>query len=379
MTDPHLAQVQGPRRLNRTHLWRLLLCSVIWGAVSFGCATVNYVTNVIYTGSGYGAVVSLEVEYDPGVYAALLEIDPKMTSGIAATQGEAGWDVTESMNGRKLRIRRSFDTLAGLATVPKLLAGESGDVSDSFIQSVAVTENAIDDETVEYVYTATVVIEATEQATGGAEGEEGIFDDYPNLQAALEKAGPAKILVQTYLPGTIYAYSRNGVVEGEVNGGRVSWSFREDQPGTYQLSAVSRGPSAAAAQSDLEEIHRSNQHIQEFEELVNRDPLGREFAFQAAQAIIIDVREAVGQDRSSKVLTRKELALLEVGYFSQFCTDWATKPKCDMPNVVRAMPQIKKLAIKIGDDEEAVAALEGLVKQLVEQDLQKLREKANKP
>jgi dephospho-CoA kinase len=50
-----------------------------------------------------------------------------------------------------------------------------------------------------------------------------------------------------------------------------------------------------------------------------------------------------------------------------------------MPSVVRAMPQIKKLAIKIGDDEEAVAALESLVKQLVEQDLQKLREKANKP
>lgn len=378
MTDQHhLAQVHRSRRLNRIHLWRLLLCSVIWAAVSFGCATVNYVTNVIYMGSGYGAVVSLEVEYDPGVYAALLEIEPTMASDIAAGQGEAGWNVTESLNGRKLRMRRSFDTLAELGTMPKVLAGESGDAKDSFIQSIAVTETAIDEETVEYTFTATVVIEATEQAAGGEEGE-SFFEDYPKLQAALEKAGPAKILVQTYLPGLIQSYSRNGVAEGAVNGGRVSWSFREDQPGTYQLTAVSRGPSAAAAQSDLEEIHRSNQHIQEFEELVNRDALGRVFAFQAAQTIIVEVREALGQDRSSKVLTRKEMALLEVGYFSQFCTDWATKPKCDMPSVVRAMPQIKKLAIKIGDDEEAVAALESLVKQLVEQDLEKLRERVNK-
>lgn len=115
---------------------------------------------ILYTPSGHGAVVSRKVEYDAGVYAALQETDPTITGGLASSQGEKGWTVQESMKGHKILMRRRFDSLEKLQTVPALLAGDSGDASDSFVQATGVTTQAIDSDTIEYVYTATVVIPA---------------------------------------------------------------------------------------------------------------------------------------------------------------------------------------------------------------------------
>ena len=122
-------QPAAVRPVRRFRLLPLLLCSVAWAVMSFGCITLNYVTEVIYTAGGLGAVVSLETEIDKGVYEALKAKDPTLTSGIGASQGKAGWAIKESESGRKLLMRRTFSTLEEMKTIPQRLAGEPGDTS----------------------------------------------------------------------------------------------------------------------------------------------------------------------------------------------------------------------------------------------------------
>ena len=150
-----------PQIVQATKLWPLFLCSVLWAAVSFGCATVTYVTEVVPKITGLGANVSMQIEYDPAVYAAMQESDPNCP-GIATSQGDAGWTVKQSNKGETLLMRRNFDTVAELETIPQILAGEDGDPKDSFIQSTGVVTKLLNENEMEYVFTATVVVAPSE-------------------------------------------------------------------------------------------------------------------------------------------------------------------------------------------------------------------------
>jgi hypothetical protein len=233
----------------------------------------------------------------------------------------------------------------------------------------------------EYIYTATIFIEprqpkpdATASGSGG-----GLFADfdldtmlepYPKLKAALEQAGPAKIFIQAYLPGEIVEVTINGVSGGERHGGRARWTFSEETPGTFQLRAVSRGPTAGEAALALANLGEST-YYKQFNQLIEVD-------WQPRRDAILEAYDAIQAFRKSQGLpedgppTRKETIIGEAAYFAAFCAPLEGKKRCLMPGVHRALPLIKRLAAEVGDNEVAISDLATLLRQLIENDLKTL-------
>lgn len=370
------------RPARRCRLLPLLLGSVLWAVVSFGCVTLNYVTDVNHTAAGHGATVSLDVEINQGVYDALLEIEPTLGEVVAENQAEAGWAVEARQQGRLALIRRQFDSLAELAEVPQFLAGEDGDVSDSFVQAIAVTTQEVDENTVEYLFTATVVIEARDMEVASNDSGEDVplsveemFADYPRVLAALEDAGPAQIIIQTYLPGTMVEQSVNGSPDSnfsEVIGGRVRWVFTEDQPGTYELRAMSRGPSRALMEEAIFAALRDRPNVQYFLDLFDGEELLLGLAAWDAAETLVEVRAALGKDLEATTYSSSEVVLLEAAFLAQFCDSEGLATSCLMPATHRALPLIKRLAVQAGDDDVEGLVIEQIVDELVTYDLNQL-------
>ncbi len=374
---------QAPRLrcVRRWPLWPLLLLGVLWALVSVGCITANFVTDVIHNANGYGAVASIELEYDAGVYAALQKLDPTITNELLPADPVNGWVVKRAMEGRKVIMRRSFDSLQALQTLPTLLAGDSGDATDSFVRSIAVTAQQINSMTVQYQYTATVVIPAHEPASAEDANANETFDlnslledeKYHELKAALDQAGAGEIVVQVYLPGEIKQQSVNGQPGGDFQGGRVRWVFTDETPGSYELRVISEGPTALAVEHSLLDVFAPSEHLEKFLEVVGED----HWMHLGAELAAIDALQALRGPQAqqapvSEIKNRKEAMLAQAVYLASHCQDDGQKKQCLMPSLYRALPLIKRLTHQIGDDEEALSALSVLVTQLVEHDLEKL-------
>jgi hypothetical protein len=147
-------QATGRPRFN---CWRLLLCCILWAAISLGCATASYVTEV-FRGSDNTdkATVTLQTEIDTGVFAAIQAIDPTLTNDLIPTETQNGWIFGQSDGGRKFIVRREFAALAELPGIPASLASVS-DGGEVLVKATSVQMQEISG-TVTYTFTATVEI-----------------------------------------------------------------------------------------------------------------------------------------------------------------------------------------------------------------------------
>jgi hypothetical protein len=364
----------------RSPLWRLFVFTLFWAMVSIACVNVNFVTDVINKGNGYGAIASLELEYDAGVYAALQKIDPTITRDLLPTDPVKGWTVKEQLKGRKVIMRHTFDTLEALQTLPALLAPDSGEDSEPFVEKIGVTAQQIDADTVRYIYTATVIIPARAPVTDTATSEvteivdfDSLMEPYPELKSALEQAGSGQFTVQVYLPGVITQRSVDELVIGDMSGGRVRWTFSEETPGTYELLAVSEGSTASAASREIGDILGVNTRYKEFNQVAETEGNEVQSALVAAKNAVDAMRKKLGQPTSAGKFSDKELIVLEAVYYASFCTVQEGKKTCLMPTVYRALPLIKRLAEKSGDSTAELGALSDLLAHLYEVDMIKLR------
>ena len=91
----------------------------------------------------------------------------------------------------------------------------------------------------------------------------------------------------------------------------------------------------------------------------------------------MDIRVELKQDTTSHSYTRREQIFLTAAYFASLC-DYAAKAECVAPTVYRALPLIKKLASRIGDDDADVAVFATFVNQLIAHDVDVLMKKADK-
>jgi hypothetical protein len=350
-----------------------------------GCATITYATEVIRNqDDSHRVLLTLDIEIDAGVYAALQQIDPTITGGVAPAGAQSGWEVAQAEGGRKVTMRREFASLEEIQQAPAALASLLEDPSASFIEATAVQVREVNSDTLEYEFTATVIVPQPEPPgpapqSGDAAGPIPDLDEvvaaYPELQAALAAAGPAKLVVEVTLPGMITMASLNGDSGGEFpTADRVRWTLSEDKPGTYAVRVVSRQGAATDPVEDLlQKALRDDTDNREFLALLNSSAAEEGAADSRAMSVAAQLIAALPDSVPAETAVQIGIGVAKAAYIS-FFEDENGKPRA--PAVHAAMPIILRLAVKAGNDEEALVAMNRLLDLLLRHDMQQLREAA---
>lgn len=374
----------------RSHLqrWRLLLYCALWTVVSLGCATATYVTEV-FRGSDNTdkATVTLEIEIDAGVFAAIQAIDPTLTQDLVPTETQDGVIFVQSEGGRKLVLRREFASLAELIKFPAALASQS-DSDQVLIESTAVQMHEISG-TVEYTFTATIVMPKPEAGSTAADVNLFFSDmlsgldsasaeskalqiKLDNLNQALVKAGSPKFLVEVTLPGAIQVSTLNGQSGGErIADGRVRWTLTQDKPGTYVVSAVAKPLSATEAEELLRRTLETSGKVEEFRAIVKPTADQMKAASTAADEAWAAFSNQLSNSVPQATEQRIKSALRGAAFLASFKDN---QGKAWMPGLNAAMPVIVKLATRASNNDNALTALERLTSLMIGHDTNRLRE-----
>jgi hypothetical protein len=356
--------------------------------VSLGCATASYVTEV-FRGSDNTdkANVTLTIEIDAGVFAALQAIDPSLLNNLEPADTQDSVMFVQTEGGRKLVLRREFASLADLQSFPAALASQS-DGSEVVVKTTAVQMLEISG-TVEYTFTATVEIPKPESASFADDVNLFFSDMLPEdqdsaeykelkskldaLSQALIKAGPPQFVVEVALPGAIQAPTLNGLPGGErIADDRVRWTLTQDKPGTYVVSAVSKPVSTTEAEELLRKALSASGKLSEFRAIVNPTKA----QLDAARAAADEAWDAFKRRLGTSVPTETEQRIRAAVQNAVFLTSFEdSQGKSWMPGLNAAMPIILKLGVKASNDDNALTALERLTGLMIGHDVNRLRER----
>jgi hypothetical protein len=389
MTHPTGAQPDGTTT-GRSCLkrWHLLLCCALWAVVSLGCATASYVTEV-FRGSDNTdkANVTLTIEIDTGVFAAIQAIDPNLLNNLEPADAQDGLMFLQTEGGRKLILRREFASVPELQSFPASLTSAS-DGGEVVVKATAVQMHEIAG-TVEYTFTATVEMPKPESASFAGDVNLFFSDMLPEdqdsaeykelkskldaLSQALTKAGPPKFVVEVVLPGTIQASTLNGQPGGErITDSHVRWTLTQDKPGIYVVSAVAKPLSATEAEELMRRALETSGKLDEFKAIVNPTQDQMEAAKAAADEAWEVFNQQLGTSVAQETEQRIKTALRSAVFLSSFKDN---QGKSWMPGLNAAMPIILKLGIKASNNDNALTALERLTSLMIGHDANRLRER----